>query len=250
MVAIMNGISLYGGYIPCGGSFLVFTDYARPAIRLAALMNRKIILIMTHDSIGVGEDGPTHQPIEHLASLRAIPNLYVFRPADKIECLESWENALLLDNPSVFCLSRQNLPQIREFSEENLVKKGAYIIKDTKNASVTIFASGSELQIALDAADKLFNMNIKAKVISVVCWELFEKMDKQYKEVLLENNTIKVAIEAAGSFGWEKFIGRDGIFIGMNEFGLSGPSNDLFEYFKITSNEVVKRVTNKIGEKK
>jgi len=248
MVAIMNGISLYGSYLPFGGSFLVFTDYARPAIRLAAIMKRKIILLMTHDSIGLGEDGPTHQPIEHLASLRAIPNLYVFRPADKIETLECWQNALESDYPSIISLSRQNLPNLREkFVAENLSSRGAYVIKDSETMpKVTIFATGSELQIALSVFEKLEKLQIAARVVSVPCWELFDSQNAEYKKSILSDNSIKLAIEAASGFGWERFIGRDGIFIGMSDFGASAPAEKLYEYFKITADEAFAQVMNKI----
>ena len=250
MVSVMNGISLYGGFIPYGGTFLVFSDYARPAIRLAAIMKQKIILVMTHDSIGVGEDGPTHQPVEHLASLRAMPGINVLRPADHLEVIECWNIALKANRPSILSLTRQKLPQL---SRDNLdhLQKGAYIIKEAEGAmKVTIFATGSEVSIALEGASILANSDIPTRVVSVYCWEKFFEQSKEYQNKILANDSIKVAIEAGSSFGWERFIGRDGIFIGINEFGASAPGNDLYEHFKITSKELVKRVKSMISMNK
>ncbi|MEM7616889.1 MAG: transketolase [Pseudomonadota bacterium] len=250
MAGIMNGLNLYGSLIPYGGTFLIFSDYCRPAIRLAALMQIQTIYVMTHDSIGLGEDGPTHQPVEHLASLRAIPNLQVLRPADAVETLEAWQIALESKNtPTVLALTRQKLKNVRkEFTSDNLCRRGAYILKESKNAdiAVTIFASGSEVNIALAAKEKLENENIGTRVVSVPCFELFDQQDSDYKVNLLCNNSIKVAIEAASSFGWNKFIASHGIFVGMQGFGASAPAGDLYEYFNITVEEIYKKVKNKI----
>lgn len=245
MGAIMNGLSLYGVFIPYGGTFLCFSDYARPAMRLSALMQLRVIYVMTHDSIGLGEDGPTHQPVEHLASLRAMPNHNVFRPADAIETLECWQLALVTKNtPSILALSRQNLPMIRtEFEEENLCALGAYEIKTAgEDAQVTIFASGSEVEIALRAAKLLEEDSIATRVVSVPCFELFEQQSASYKKALIGNSPIKVAVEAAIEMGWSRFIGLDGIFVGLNSFGASGTLNQLYEHFGITAEHIVSLV--------
>ncbi|GAT75445.1 transketolase [Ehrlichia ruminantium] len=249
MAACMNGMALHKGVIPYGGTFLIFSDYCRPAIRLSALMKRQVIYIMTHDSIGVGEDGPTHQPVEHLPSLRLIPNLYVFRPADAIEVLECWEIALkLVDAPSVLILSRQNVKCVRNtYVEENMSNKGAYIIREYKNdLDVTIFATGSEVEIALKASDILIGKGLGVRVVSVPCWELFYKQDKKYIISLLNNKSIKAAVEAASSFGWCKYIGEDGIFVGLEDFGISAPFKDLYKYFGITPENLVDKILSKL----
>lgn len=250
MAAIMNGMALHKGVIPYGGTFLVFTDYCRPAIRLSALMRQRVIYIMTHDSIGLGEDGPTHQPIEHLASLRAIPNLNVFRPADSIETLECWELALEnTETPSILALSRQNLPQVRkEYFEENLSKKGAYILAEHTQVElkVTIFATGSEVSIATEAKEQLEAEGIGTRVVSMPCTSLFDQQEKAYQDNILNNDSIKVAIEAASPFGWERYIGRDGIFIGMRSFGASAPYKDLYKHFGITAENIVKEVKGRL----
>lgn len=248
MAAIMNGIALHGEFIPYGGTFLVFTDYCRGAIRLSALMEQRVIYVMTHDSIGLGEDGPTHQPVEHLASLRAIPNLYVFRPADATETAECWALALSLNAPSILSLSRQNLPAVRsEYTADNLCAKGGYILSAAKgNATVTIIATGSEIEIALAAQKQLAEKNVSAKVVSIPCWELFDQQPKAYREEVLGKDTIKVAIEAALGFGWERYIGTDGIFIGMKGFGASAPAKDLYKHFGITADAVVKAVMERV----
>jgi transketolase len=237
MAAIMNG-----------GTFLVFTDYCRPAIRLSALMKQRVIYIMTHDSIGLGEDGPTHQPIEHLASLRAIPNLMVYRPADAVETVECWQLALQEQQaPSILALSRQNLPIVRSSSDENFCAKGAYIISECQHAlKVTIFATGSEVQIALSAQTELEAQKIGTRVISMPCDRLFERQELSYKEHILNNNSLKVAIEAANSYGWERYIGRDGIFIGMEGFGASAKAEDLYKHFGITTEQVIKKILYKL----
>jgi transketolase len=249
MGAIMNGIALHGGFIPYGGTFLVFADYCRPAIRLSALMQQRVIYIMTHDSIGGGEDGPTHQPVEHLASLRAIPNLNVFRPCDATETAECWALALATHNaPSLLSLTRQNVPHIRsEYTEDNLCARGGYIISQGKGkAQVTLIATGSEVSIAVDAQTLLHEKNISANVVSLPSWELFDAQSPAYRETVLGKDTIKVAIEAALSFGWERYIGNDGLFIGMQGFGASAPAKDLYKHFGITAEAVVKRVVEKL----
>ena len=251
MAACMNGMSLHKGIIPYGGTFFVFTDYCRPAIRLSALMEQRVIYIMTHDSIGLGEDGPTHQPIEHLSSLRAMPNINVLRPADAIEVTESWQIALQsITTPSILVLSRQANPQVCQFREENLVKYGAYIIAEHKyNLEVTIIATGSEVSIALQAKEKLEKDQIGVRVISMPCQELFDQQTQQYKDNLLANDSIKVAIEAASSYGWQRYIGIDGIFIGLDCFGASAPAQTLYEHFQITVEHVVKECKNKFLKK-
>jgi transketolase len=238
MVAAMNGMALHGGLVPYSGTFLIFSDYARPAIRLAALMGLQIALVMTHDSIGLGEDGPTHQPIEQLASLRAIPNLLVLRPADSVETAECWEIALAQRNrPSLLALSRQNLPVVRiEHSAENRSARGAYILEECKGpAQVTLLATGSEIEIALAARDILAGKGVGARVVSMPCWELFEEQDETYRRQVIDPTTVKVAIEAGAQQGWDRYIGPDGAFIGMHSFGASAPYKDLYKHFGITA---------------
>ncbi len=250
MAAYMNGMALHGGIIPYGGTFLVFSDYCRPAIRLSALMEQQVIYIMTHDSIGVGEDGPTHQPVEHLASLRAIPNLYVFRPADATETLECIIIALeKKDAPSLFALSRQNVNYIRKFNvrSENLSKFGAYILCESSGKlDATIFATGSEVSIAVDAHKKLQEMGINTRIVSMPCWKIFDEQDNQYRSTLLANDSIKVAIEAGSEVGWHKYIGLNGIFIGMKGFGESAPYKVLYDHFKINVDYIVECILDKI----
>ncbi len=246
MAAMMNGMSLHG-LTPYGGTFLSFTDYARPAIRLSALMKQKVIYVMTHDSIGLGEDGPTHQPVEHLASLRAIPNLYVFRPADVIETLECWELVLGLQNsPSILSLSRQNLPQVRlQHTNENLSSKGAYILKESeKDLTVTLFATGSEVKIALDTAKILEQQNIGCRVVSVPCIDLFYEQDMEYQMLFTCNKSLKVAIEAGISQGWERLIGPHGMFFGMNTFGESAPASALYKHFGIVDTDIASKIVS------
>ncbi|WP_341815194.1 transketolase [Wolbachia endosymbiont (group B) of Aricia artaxerxes] len=246
MAACMNGMALHGGIIPYGGTFLVFSDYCRPAIRLAALMKQQVIYVMTHDSIGVGEDGPTHQPIEHLASLRAIPNLYVFRPADAIETLECISIALeKKESPSLFALSRQNINYMHSYTDQlaNLSKFGAYILCEySGKLEVTIFATGSEVEIAVEAREKLQEKGVGTRVISMPCWRLFDEQSDEYKGVVLNNDSIKVAIEAGSEVGWHKYIGSNGIFIGMKNFGESAPYEALYKHFNISADYVVKCV--------
>ena len=251
MGAAMNGIALYGGLIPFGGTFLIFSDYLKPSLRLSAFMNLRVIYIFSHDSIGLGEDGPTHQPIEHLESLRSIPNLNVFRPADINETLECWEIALKSkNNPSAIALSRQKLPYVSEHkSGENMCLKGAYILKgDEKNAKVSLIASGSEVEIALEAQEKLNNINILSKVISVPCYDLFDKQKDDYKNEILGENTFKISIEASSESGWKKIVGKNGVTLGMSSFGKSGPYKDVYKLFNLTSDEIVKLVKKNVKE--
>lgn len=242
MGAIMNGLSLYGGIIPYSGTFLCFSDYARPAMRLSSLMGIRVIYVMTHDSIGLGEDGPTHQPVEHLASLRAIPNHLVFRPADVVETAESWQLALKSHKtPSTLVLTRQGLPTLRKsYEEDNLCALGAYeLLTASDDAKVTIFASGSEVEIAVNARNVLENKGIPTRVVSVPCFELFEQQVESYRTALIGNAPVKIAIEAAIRQGWDRFIGSDGVFIGMHGFGASGPIDALYTHFGVTAEAVV-----------
>lgn len=253
MAVCMNGMALHGAILPYGGTFLVFSDYCRPAIRLSALMKQQVIYVMTHDSIGVGEDGPTHQPIEHLASLRAIPNLYVFRPADAVETLECISIALeKKESPALFALSRQNVSYMRKFYSDidqsaNLSKFGAHILCEcSKELKVTIFATGSEVEIAVEAREKLQEKGIGTRVVSMPCWRLFDEQSDEYKAAILNNDSIKVAIEAGSEMGWHKYIGSNGIFIGMKSFGESAPYKTLYEHFNISADHVVKCVCEKL----
>ncbi|MDE5058010.1 transketolase [Wolbachia endosymbiont of Drosophila bocki] len=253
MAACMNGMALHGAILPYGGTFLVFSDYCRPAIRLSALMKQQVMYVMTHDSIGVGEDGPTHQPIEHLASLRAIPNLYVFRPADAVETLECVSIALeKKESPALFALSRQNVSYMRKFYSDidqsaNLSKFGAYILCEcSKELKVTIFATGSEVEIAVEAREKLQEKGIGIRIVSMPCWRLFDEQSDEYKAAILNNDSIKVAIEAGSEMGWHKYIGSNGIFIGMKSFGESAPYKTLYEHFNISADHVVKCVCEKL----
>ena len=251
MAGIMNGMALHKGIIPYGGTFLIFLDYCKPSLRLSALMGLKVIYIFSHDSIGLGEDGPTHQPIEHLAHLRAIPNLNLFRPADTIETLECWELALKNSNtPSVIALSRQKLPFVTgTLAQKNMCSLGAYEIKkNNSNPEVTLIASGSEVNIAIEALNKLKDLNINAKVVSMPCQELFNKQSEEYKDKIIEKNSVKISIEASSIFGWEKYIGQNGSSLGMKSFGKSAPIKDLYNHFNLTSDEVVK-LAKKILEK-
>ena len=252
MAAIMNGMALHGGVRPYGGTFMCFTDYARPAMRLAALMKISTIFVMTHDSIGLGEDGPTHQPVEHLAISRATPNTMVFRPCDTVETAEAWEIALKSANtPSVLSLTRQSLPTLRvKYASENRTKRGAYIMADAVGTRrVLLLATGSEVHIAMAAREILHAENIGTRVVSMPCWELFEHQPFEYrKKILPGRNLVRVAIEAAGRTGWDRWLsgerGRESKsdFVGMDGFGASAPSNELFAHFGITAKEVVERV--------
>jgi len=253
MAAAMNGLALHGGVIPYSGTFLVFSDYARPAIRLAALMGIRAIHVMTHDSIGLGEDGPTHQPVEHLAALRAIPNLLVFRPADAVETAECWDIALAeAKRPSVLALTRQNLPTVRTtHTDENLSRKGAYELAPAEGeAKVTFFATGSEVEIALAARALLATDGIGARVVSMPCWELFDAQSETYRESVLGPGTVKVAIEAAASFGWDRYLGEHGRFIGMKSFGASAPAKDLYKHFGITADAAAEAARSLLKNKR
>ena len=242
MAAAMNGMALHGGIIPYGGTFMVFSDYSRPAIRLGALMGVRAIHVLTHDSIGLGEDGPTHQPVEHLAALRAIPNLQVFRPADTVEAMECWQAALEHKTaPSAMALSRQKTPAVRTVaSDKNLSARGAYEIRAAKGpAKVTLFGTGTELALALAAADVLETEGTPTRVVSVPCFELFFQQPKTYQDSVIGRGTVRVAVEAAIQQGWERFIGEDGGFVGMTGFGASAPAEVLYEKFGITTAAVV-----------
>ena len=249
MAGIMNGLALHGGIRAYGGTFLVFSDYCRPSIRLAALMNIPVIYVMTHDSIGLGEDGPTHQPVEHLAALRAIPNLKVIRPCDMIETIESWEIALETKNPTILALTRQGLPTFkRESYSENMVNKGAYVIKNHTDYHASIFASGSEVEIAMEASNKLEEKNINLRVISFPSMELFENQDENYKKEMIGKKPL-FAVEAGVINGWEKYINHKN-FIGMSSFGESGPYKDVYKYFGITSEDICKKIEIQLNLKK
>ncbi|PSJ39767.1 transketolase [Allosphingosinicella deserti] len=246
MAAAMNGMALHGGVIPYGGTFLVFSDYCRPAIRLAALQRIRSIFVMTHDSIGLGEDGPTHQPVEHVTSLRMIPNLAVFRPADVVETAECWALALeRRDGPSLLALTRQNLPQVRtERSRENLSARGAYRLRAASAArKVVLVATGSEVELALKTADVLEGQGIGADIVSMPCWSLFDAQDEGYRADVLPANVLTVSIEAGTTLGWEHYTGRDGIRIGLDRFGASAPAEDLFRRFGFTVEAIVPQIT-------
>tara|TARA_S200000501_G_scaffold378928_1_gene445072 strand:+ start:4015 stop:6021 length:2007 start_codon:yes stop_codon:yes gene_type:complete len=248
MACVMNGLALHGGTVPYGGTFLVFADYLRGALRLSALMGLKVIYVLTHDSIGLGEDGPTHQPVETLASLRAIPNLNVLRPADSIETTECWKIALeSAGTPSALVLTRQGLTTVRiEHSDENLSAKGGYVLEEAYGErDVTIIATGSEVEIALEAKKSLAEIGVSAAVVSMPSWHLFDKQDAAYKENVLGAG-LRVGIEAAVEMGWQKYIGENGEFIGMTSFGASGPASALYKHFGITSENIVKRVKRRL----
>ena len=242
MAAAMNGIALHGGFIPYGGTFLTFADYSRPAIRLAALMGIRVVHVMTHDSIGLGEDGPTHQPIEHLASLRAIPNLLVFRPGDAVETAEAWDCALRAEvSPSVLCLSRQALPVFREVSgETNLVAFGAYVVVEPEDGrDVTLIATGSEVSIAIEAAKLLAKDSVRAAVVSAPCFDLFRQQSREYRTAVL-GRVPRIGVEAAIEGDWARWLGDGGEFVGMTGFGASAPAEVLYREFGITAEAVAK----------
>jgi transketolase len=250
MCAAMNGIFLHGGFAPNGATFLVFTDYARPAMRLAALMGTGVVYVMTHDSIGLGEDGPTHQPVEHLAALRAIPNMRVFRPCDAIEVTECWELALnRIDGPTVLVLSRQNLPQLRTSApSDNPCSHGAYeLVAAQGEAKVSLFASGSEVEIAVAAQKQLAERGIASRVVSVPALELLLAQPADRQKAIIGNAPVKIAIEAAVRWGWDSVIGHDGEFIGMHGFGASAPAKDLFKHFGITAEAAVNAALKRLG---
>ena len=239
MAAAMNGMALHGGVIPYAGTFFVFSDYSRPAIRLGALMGAKVIHVMTHDSIGVGEDGPTHQPVEHLAAFRAMPGLHVFRPADTVETAECWKAALTANGPSMLVLTRQKIPAVRTQAGD-LSLKGAYeLMPSAGPAKVTLFASGSEVSLAMSAQRTLEAEGIATRVVSTPSWDLFDAQPASYKTSVIGNAPVKIAIEAAVSMGWERFVGTDGHFVGMTGFGASAPADRLFKEFGITADAIV-----------
>jgi transketolase len=252
MAAAMNGMALHGGIIPYSGTFLVFSDYCRPAIRLAALMGERVIHIMTHDSIGLGEDGPTHQPVEHLAALRAIPNLMVFRPCDAVETVECWQLALeAKDRPSVLALTRQNLPQLSQnFLDTNRCAAGAYEIAAAEGkAEVSIFATGSEVAIAVEGKKLLAAKGIAARVVSIPCFELLLEAPVTTRRAVIGDAKVKIGVEAAMRQGWDAIIGSHGIFIGMNSFGASAPFKELYQKFGITAGKVAEAALSKLGKK-
>jgi transketolase len=249
MAAALNGIFLHGGFAPNGATFLIFSDYARPAMRLAALMGTGVVYVMTHDSIGLGEDGPTHQPVEHLAALRAIPNMRVFRPCDAIEVAECWELALNRNSgPTVLALTRQNLPQLRTTAPaDNPCSHGAYeLVAAQGDAKVSLFASGSEVEIAVAAQKQLSERGIASRVVSVPSLELLLSLPAERQQAIIGNAQINVAIEAAVRWGWDAVIGKDGEFIGMHSFGASAPAKDLFKHFGITAEATVNAVLRRL----
>ena len=251
MCGIMNGLALHSGLIPYGGTFLIFSDYCKPSIRLSAFMKQRVIYVMSHDSIGLGEDGPTHQPIEQLSSLRSVPNLNVFRPADETETLECWQLALEnLSSPSVLALTRQKLEPVRkEFIKENKCSYGAYEISRTNNnVELTIFASGSEVNLADEVSHKLATENIYSKVISVPCQELLEKQTNAYKKNILEETKFKISIEAGVTNSWEKFIGQQGLAFGIDDFGKSAPYKNVYKHFGLTSENITKKVKEMLNK--
>ncbi|MCF8495229.1 MAG: transketolase [Alphaproteobacteria bacterium] len=249
MAAAMNGMALHGGVIPYGGTFLIFTDYCRPSIRLSALMNQRVVYVMTHDSIGLGEDGPTHQPVEHLASLRAMPNLLVFRPCDGIETAEAWELALNhKTSPSVLALTRQGLPTLAPGSAENKSAKGAYTLKESGGKpQVTLFASGSEVSLTHQAYETLVAEGYAVRLVSAPCLDLFWQQNEDYIQHFLRNDSLKIAVEAAGRESWDRILGHDGVFIGMKGFGASAPAEDLYRHFGITPDAIVDAVRDRLG---
>ena len=249
MAAAMNGMALHGGVIPFSGTFLVFSDYSRPAIRLGALMGTRVIHVMTHDSIGVGEDGPTHQPVEHVGALRMIPNLNVYRPADAVEAAECWKLALSTPaTPSVMALSRQKVPAVRGDASENRSAKGAYELAASSGpAKVTIFASGTEVSVAIAARDLLEAEGVPTRVVSTPCWELFDAQTPAYQAQVIGDAPVRVAVEAQVGFGWERFIGEDGVFVGMTGFGASAPAERLYKEFGITGEAVAAAAKAKLG---
>ena len=251
MAAAMNGMANHGGLRPYSGTFMCFTDYARPSMRLSALMQIPVVYVMTHDSIGLGEDGPTHQPVEHLSISRATPNTLVFRPADTIETIESWELALTeKSTPSVLSLTRQSLPTVRlNHTNKNLTSFGAYILSEaTGKRRAILIATGSEVQIALEAAQILESQGIGTRVVSMPCWELFEKQSDPYRRKVLPAGPVRVAIEAGSRMGWDRWLSgergshKKSLFIGMTDFGASAPAKDLYEEFSITKDSAVNAV--------
>ncbi|MEL6961216.1 MAG: transketolase [Pseudomonadota bacterium] len=249
MAAAMNGMALHGGVIPYGGTFLIFTDYCRPAIRLSALMSQRVVYVMTHDSIGLGEDGPTHQPVEQLASLRAVPGLWVFRPADAIETAECWALAIArADGPSVLALTRQGVPTVRDAGEDNRCSRGAYVLKEAVGIrKATLLATGSEIAIALEAASQLQADGIGTAVVSMPCQELFDQQDTAYKQDVLGND-VRLAVEAASSYGWSRYVADEANdVVGLSGFGASAPYQELYEHFGITADAIATRVRERLA---
>jgi transketolase len=244
MAAAMNGMALHGGVIPYGGTFLVFSDYCRPAIRLSALQGVRVIYVMTHDSIGLGEDGPTHQPVEHVMSLRMIPNLAVYRPADVVETAECWALSLQRrDGPSLLALTRQNLPQLRLERSENLSARGAYRLRAASSGRrVVLIATGSEVELAVKTAEALEGQGIGADVVSMPCWNLFDAQDAPYRADILPEDALRVSIEAGTTLGWDRYTGPDGLRIGLDRFGASAPAEDLFRRFGFTADAIVPQI--------
>ena len=249
MAAAMNGMALHGGIVPYGGTFLVFADYCRAAIRLSALQQQRVVYVMTHDSIGLGEDGPTHQPIEHLQSLRAMPNLLVMRPADAVETAECWALALAQeDRPSLLALTRQNIPPLRHDVTENLCAKGGYRLRDAAAArKVVLVATGSEVSLAMEVADKLEDAGHGADVVSMVSTKLFDEQDAAYQADILPDDALIVSIEAGTTFGWERYTGRHGLRFGIDSFGASAPIEDLFKHFGLTADAIAPQILSKLG---
>ena len=249
MCGIMNGLALHSNFIPYGGTFLIFTDYCKPSIRLSALMKQRAIYVMTHDSIGLGEDGPTHQPIEQLSGLRSIPNLNVFRPADRMETIECWELALKNSKtPSILSLTRQNLEPFRKkHSNTNKCSFGAYeVLRTNKKIGLTILASGSEVNLAIETSHKLAKNKIYSKVISVPCQDIFDLQSRSYKEKILDETRFKISIEAASTDCWKKYVGAQGLTFGIDEFGKSAPYKDIYKYFGLTAETISKKTKNLI----
>ncbi len=244
MSGIMNGLALHSNFIPYGGTFLIFSDYCKPSIRLSALMQQRVIYVMTHDSIGLGEDGPTHQPVEQLSGLRSIPNLNVFRPADRMETIECWEQALKNSKtPSVLSLTRQNLDPIRnKYSNINKCSFGAYeVLRTNKKINLTIFASGSEVNLAIETSHKLAKDKVHSKVISVPCQDLFDQQSDVYKTKIIGETKMKISIEAASTDCWEKYVGTDGLTFGINDFGKSAPYKDIYKHFGLTATNIANK---------
>ncbi len=249
MAAAANGLALHGGIIPYTGTFFIFTDYMRPALRLGALMHQRVIHVLTHDSIGLGEDGPTHQPVEQLAGLRAMPNMHVYRPADTMETVECWELAVRrTDGPSLLVLTRQALPALRFNPAENMCARGGYVLAEAEGPrQATLIATGSEVSLAMEARATLAGQGIQAAVVSLPCWELFDSQDAAYRAEVL-GTAFRVGIEAAGGFGWDRWLGPEGVFIGMTGFGASAPAEVLYKYFGITADAVVAAVRKRLGK--
>jgi len=247
---MMNGMVLHGGVIPYGATFLTFSDYERHSLRMAAMMGLPVLFVFSHDSIGIGRNGPTHQPVEQIPSLRAVPNMLIFRAADAVETAECWELALSQkERPSALIHCRQAVPTLRkDGGTENRSAKGAYVLADAEGGErrVTLFATGSEVQVALVARETLQAESVPTAVISMPCWELFEEQDAEYREAVIGRGTVCVAVEAAMGLGWERYVGEDGVFVGMSSFGASGAESDLAEHFGITSAHIVEEVNKRL----